>query len=195
MKRAVLCALATLGLAIGSTALGQSTIVGSGHDLSWAGGGQICVPCHTPHDAYSSTAPLPVEMVLWNHQATTQTFTMYTTLTGNTGTPDGSSLLCLSCHDGVTAIDNYGGNNGGIVMTGSAVVGTDLSDDHPIGIEYPSGNPNYHAVPQNNLPLFNDGTLDRVECASCHDPHGAGFDYFLRDTTAGSQICLDCHDL
>lgn len=173
----------------------SAQIVGSDHDLSSGiGQGQVCVPCHTPHDAYAYNNT--VEMVLWNHEETTQTFTMYTTLSGNTGTPDGSSLLCLSCHDGVTAIDNYGGNTGGsTVMTGPHVIGTDLSDDHPIGIEYPSSNPKFHPTPQNGLPLFNDGTIDRVECASCHDPHGAGFDEFLRDTTNGSQICFDCHNL
>ena len=184
------------GLAIcASTALGQSTIVGSDHDLSSGiGGGQICVPCHTPHDAYYAQGAAP-ERVLWNHQVTTQTFTMYTTLKGNTGTPNGTSLLCLSCHDGVTAMDNYGGNLGGSqVMTGSHALGTDLSNDHPIGIEYPAADPGFHPVPQNGLPLFNDGSIDRVECPSCHDPHGAGFGKFLRDTTSGSQICLNCHD-
>lgn len=185
-----------IGLAIlCGIAVAQSTVRGSAHDLSSGiGAGQVCVPCHTPHDAYAYNNT--VERVLWNHQETTQVFTMYTTTTGNTGTPDGSSLLCLSCHDGVTAMDNYGGKTGGsTVMTGKNVVGTDLSNDHPIGIEYPASDPNYHPQPQNDLPLFNDGTIYRVECASCHDPHGAGFPDFLRDTMSGSQLCFDCHDI
>lgn len=37
-----------------------------------------------------------------------------------------------------------------------------------------------------------------VECASCHDPHNTsvttGLVSFLRDTNAGSQICLTCHN-
>lgn len=37
-----------------------------------------------------------------------------------------------------------------------------------------------------------------VECASCHDPHNASTATqqvsFLRDTNAGSQICLTCHN-
>ncbi|MEW6072969.1 MAG: cytochrome c3 family protein [Planctomycetota bacterium] len=192
-----LALLTAAALALTGTALGQSTIVGSDHDFSSTfGGGQICVPCHTPHNAYPYGAGNTVKRVLWNHQETTQTFTMYVTLDGHSGTPDGTSLLCLSCHDGVTAMDNYGGNTGGSnVMTGGAVVGTDLSNDHPIGIEYPAADPDYQATPLNGLPLFNDGTKDRVECATCHDPHGAGFGDFLRDTTGGSQICLDCHDI
>jgi len=180
------------------TAGAQATIVGSKHDFSATfGGGQLCVPCHTPHDAYPY-AGNTVSAALWNHQETTQNFTMYTTLQGNTGTPDGTSLLCLSCHDGVTAMDNYGGNTGGTtVMTGTAVVGIDLSDDHPIGLEYPAADPNYQPAPLNGLPLFNDGTIDRVECGSCHDPHGAGagFTFFLRDTTNSSQLCTNCHDV
>lgn len=173
----------------------QSTIVGSSHDFSSSfGGGEICVPCHTPHNAYPYAGAV-VERVLWNHQETSQTFQMYTTLGGNTGSPDGTSLLCLSCHDGVTAMDNYGGTTGGSsVMVGNGVVGVDLTDDHPIGIEYPSSDPNFQTTPLNGLPLFNDGSILRVECTSCHDPHGAGFGKFLRDTEAGSQICLDCHD-
>lgn len=197
MKSVSLSLTLAAGVIFASTAFGQSTIVGTAHDLSSGiGSGEICVPCHTPHDAYSSAVPLQVEMVLWNHEATAATFTMYTTIKGNTGTPDGTSMLCLSCHDGVTAMDNYGHSTGGSnVMTGWHVVGTDLTDDHPIGIEYPAGDPDYHAVPQNGLPLWNDGSKDRVECTTCHDPHGAGFANFLRDTTSGSQICLDCHDV
>ena len=180
-------------LVFAGTVAAQSTIIGSDHDLSSGiGGSQVCVPCHTPHNAYPSNS---MKRVLWNHQVTTQTFTMYTTMKGNTGTPDGSSLLCLSCHDGVTAMDNFGGNVGGsAVMTGSAVVGTDLSNDHPIGIEYPASDPDFHPVPQNGLPLFNDGSKDRVECPTCHDPHGAGYGKFLRETTSGSSLCLSCHD-
>lgn len=195
MKRVLFLLFVMAMVAIGTTAYGQSTIVGSAHDFSGSfGSGRICVPCHTPHNAYPYTHT--AERALWNHQETTQTFTMYTTLTGNTGTPDGTSLLCLSCHDGITAMDNYGGNTGGTqqMTPGVNVVGIDLSDDHPIGIAYPSADPNYQASPLNGLPLFNDGTDDRVECGTCHDPHGAGNANFLRDITTNSQLCLDCHD-
>jgi predicted CXXCH cytochrome family protein len=194
MKHLVLFVSIAAVLIFAATASGQTTIVASSHDFSGSfGTGRICVPCHTPHDAYfyGNTT----ERALWNHEETSQTFAMYTTLAGNTGTPDGTSLLCLSCHDGVTAMDNYGGTSGGSLnMTGDAVVGIDLSDDHPIGIEYPSADPGYEATPLNGLTLYNDGSIDRVECGSCHDPHGAGFTFFLRDTTANSQLCTDCHN-
>ncbi|MFL5422381.1 MAG: cytochrome c3 family protein [Myxococcales bacterium] len=32
-----------------------------------------------------------------------------------------------------------------------------------------------------------------VECASCHDPHGTGNEYFLRVRKERSELCLSCH--
>lgn len=79
-------------------------------------GQQICIFCHTPHNAYvDGGAPL------WNHKLSTQTFSRYSSTTDNfqirkSATisaaagygagwqPDGSSKLCLSCHDGVTKL-------------------------------------------------------------------------------------------
>lgn len=194
---------------MGATATAQTVwtqIDGSPHDFEGQfGATAICEPCHTPHNAYPyTTAPgtNTVQRALWNHFETEQNFGMYLTLAGNQGTADGTSLLCLSCHDGVTAMDNYGGGTSGTTTMSvfnpgtTAVVGTDLTDDHPIGIEYPSGNSRYNATPGNGLPLYNDGTIDRVECGSCHDPHGGtGFGWFLRDDPAGSLICLDCHNI
>lgn len=76
------------------------------------GGQQICIFCHTPHNA-SSQSPAP----LWNRNLSTQTFSRYSSATlqirvnpttsslaqyGSGAQPDGSSRLCLSCHDGVS---------------------------------------------------------------------------------------------
>jgi len=52
------------------------------------------------------------------------------------GQPDGVSKLCLSCHDGTVALDSYGGVNGSTIITGSALLGTDLSTSHPISMKY-----------------------------------------------------------
>jgi hypothetical protein len=75
------------------------------------------------------------------------------------------SMACLSCHDGTQAMDNVinapgsgglttdGGGNDGLAYTwtgstvnaagrlssGVALIGTDLSNDHPIGIQYCGG--------------------------------------------------------
>ena len=80
--------------------------------------------------------------------------------------PVGSiSVACLSCHDGTQAMDNIinapgsggvtadGGGNAGLAFTwtganvnaagnltgGAALIGTDISNDHPIGIQYCGG--------------------------------------------------------
>jgi predicted CXXCH cytochrome family protein len=157
-------------------------------------GNQVCLPCHTPHNAL-----LPgEENVLWNHAETQETFTMYSS---SAGQPEGASKMCLSCHDGVTAIDSYGGNIGSIVLTGDAALGTDLSDDHPIGIEYPSDPAGYND-PSTFDPGINYGPgvqlveingTERVECTSCHEPHNNGLSNFLRVPLQESYICLQCH--
>jgi len=157
-------------------------------------GNQVCIACHTPHNAL-----LPGdENVLWNHAITQETFIMYKSTAGQ---PEGPSKMCLSCHDGVTALDSYGGNTGTIVMTGAAALGTDLSDDHPIGIEYPTGDVEYQdpatfAPGINNGPgvqLIPIGGVDRVECTSCHHVHNNGLGNFLRVPVLESYICLQCH--
>jgi hypothetical protein len=96
--------------------------------------------------------------------------TLQTPSLDGTVAPVGSiSLACLSCHDGTQAMDNIinapgsggfdvtgGGVNGlgytwtsasagvvdadGRLIGGVAALGTDLSNDHPIGIQYCGGN-------------------------------------------------------
>lgn len=159
-------------------------------------GNQVCLPCHTPHNALQSGE----ENVLWNHAETGETFNMYSSAAGQ---PQGPSKKCLSCHDGVTAIDNYGGNGGtGIKITGSAALGDDLSNDHPIGIVYPTARPAEFNDPSTFAPGINNGPgvglvsingADRVECTSCHEPHNNGLTNFLRVPLQESYICLQCH--
>jgi predicted CXXCH cytochrome family protein len=182
-----------LVLCVPISSFGQG-IQGSKHDFSnetWANS-TICLPCHVPHNS------LPSQGSLWNHEVTNQTFTMYTTVTGQTGQLSGKSKLCLSCHDGVTAIDSYGGSTGSTLMTGTSVVGTDLTNDHPIGIQYPPPSAtvsNYHDPPQGGVKLLDVDGTDQVECSSCHDVHNnVNFTKLLRDSQTGSQICLDCHN-
>lgn len=171
-------------------------------------GNRVCLPCHTPHNAYPDAGD--ITQVLWNHEETDVVFEMYTTLTKRTGTgPDGPSKMCLSCHDGVTAIDNYGNPSGGmsggtIVMTGPLAIGSDadLTDDHPIGLEYPTDRPAEYNDPATFAPGINNGPglrlasidgADRVECSSCHEPHNNGLGRFLRVPIQESYLCLQCH--
>src|SRR4030042_6518050 len=58
----------------------QAGITGSPHDFSSNGwsGGQICIVCHTPHNASGNTiAPL------WNHETTGANFQIYQSSTLN----------------------------------------------------------------------------------------------------------------
>lgn len=159
-------------------------------------GNQVCLPCHTPHNALLSGD----QNVLWNHAETGETFVMYKSTAGQ---PEGPSKLCLSCHDGVTAVDNYGGTGGtGLVITGSAALGTDLSNDHPIGVTYPTSLPAEYHDPNTFAPgigngpgvrLVNINGTDRVECTSCHNVHNNGLGSFLRVPIQESYLCLQCH--
>ncbi len=183
--------------------LGQ--ITGSAHDFkaeTWNTSGEICIVCHTPHNADATVTDAP----LWNHQVTAATFTVYTssTLDATVGQPDGNSKLCLSCHDGTVAIDNFGGATSGTVyIDGSDSLGTSLADDHPISFDYNT------ALATADGDLFDPSTAssglgstiaadmlfnNRLQCASCHDVHNAGIDNLLVKSNAASALCLTCHD-
>lgn len=197
------------------------------HNLSAVGIGSIkstsetkvCIFCHTPHLAIPDTP-------LWNHELPAgQTYTPYTssTIVSVPGQPNGSSKLCLSCHDGTIALGsvlnmpgtnrNQGnfGNEAGVIeglespMPGvsSAMLGTDLRDDHPVSFVYntalSNANPELH--PPHTLmsgPVKPD-SLGYLQCTSCHDPHTDDNPNFLRlaSTDAGgygAQLCRTCHN-
>ena len=189
---------------ISSPLQGQSSIVGSKHDFSqyaWSGG-ELCLPCHTPMPRTYGFPRREQPKVIWSRDLSRASFTMYANLKVSrmaTGQPGESSKLCLSCHDGTTAVDSYGGSSGSRYVRGSANIGTDLRDDHPIGLVYPSGAAGYNhpaTFPAGGVRLLrSEGISNRVECSSCHDPHGAGYESFLRAPMTGSALCLQCHNV
>lgn len=184
---------------------GQS-IVGTDHDFSGQGwsNGEICIVCHTPHHSNNSIISAP----LWNHEVTTATFTLYSssTLNATLGQPDGNSKLCLSCHDGTVAVDNFGGQTGGSYFVGGdELIGTDLSNDHPVSFVYDatlaSADPGLYDPTTTNSGL--GGTIDsdmlfdtKLQCASCHDVHNnsGGWNNLLVKSNASSGLCLTCHN-
>lgn len=201
----LLGATALIGIA-GSSATAQ--ITNSAHDFSsysWSGG-EICKPCHTPHFANYSAGRL------WNHALTEATYTMHN---GNPGSAaadmDKNSRLCLSCHDGTVALDSFGGTTGTNFIPGSANLGTDFRDDHPIGSGaiYPTSpstsfnpqDPITHQVTFNGHTLRlrswvdpNNTTQYVVGCRTCHDPHNRGnYGHMLQFSNASSALCLTCH--
>lgn len=194
------------------------SIVNTLHNQSgaiWNTTGEICVICHAPHNGVAAgNGPL------WNHDLSTVTsYTMYQDPNGTIdgvidGTPSGPSVLCLSCHDGTVAVDAYGGNiNPGAYITDpNKILGTDLSNDHPISITYDdttAGTDGALYLPSSTNVTIGDpadetksGTIQnlmtfngKVQCPSCHDVHGK-FAYttaLLKRDRAGSAICLTCH--
>jgi hypothetical protein len=196
---------AVAGLFIAGTASAQS-IAGSPHDFSLSGwaGGQICIACHTPHNSITEPSGLAP---LWNHTLTTATFTLYTgvDMQATPGDPvaaGGISLLCLSCHDGTVALDSYGGATGSVFIGGAANVGTDLSDDHPIVIDFNATlQPDMNDPATTNSGVTGGTTVAAdmlfggvVECASCHNVHNeSGQDELLIRSNAGSGMCQVCH--
>jgi len=64
------------------------------HNLNTSGvtlpGQQVCLPCHTPHNALKYGE----DGVLWNHVETGVNFTMYYS---GADQPAGHSKMCLSC--------------------------------------------------------------------------------------------------
>lgn len=111
--RKVIALVAAAGLiAAATSAFAAVTIVGSKHDLSSkiAAGltkgtsTQICVYCHTPHNAVEAN-------VLWNrNNPAGSKFKLYSGVgMVNTSiksglTADSTSLFCMSCHDGFTDV-------------------------------------------------------------------------------------------
>jgi len=202
MQRVLSCLVLIGIVAIYAVSAEAQTIVGSAHDFSGEGwsGGEICGPCHTPHNALASDIPL------WSHALTVATFTLYSssTLDADLGQPTGASKACLSCHDGTVALDSFGGNVGTDIIDGDANLTTDLSDDHPVSFIYDG------ALAADDGDLYDPstassglgGTIDedlllagRMECSSCHNPHNeSGEDHLLTKSNAGSALCLTCHD-
>jgi len=157
---------------------------------------QICIFCHTPHNSTPQGA-------LWNRKDTTATFGHYSTATlvilhaptkttASYGEPNGSSRLCLSCHDGVTALGllkngpqifMQGGND---LITGIAKFDANKvrKGHHPVSFRF---NPavrdainvqksGVNAVQLPTLPAVKrfygtDRVKEWMQCMTCHDPH------------------------
>lgn len=192
---------------------------------------RICVYCHHPHNAVSINDDLntgtDVENAsyspLWNRRANAaRNYTGYNngSMMANSGTDatdkrhvlnaaeegggvgiKGVSLLCMSCHDGVTAMSAYSqSNNSG--KTGSTLNGQDatnptnalstslassfegdMNNHHPMGFKY-------NAVQAVDEEIADSGTImvkttqvdiqgllygtgqdGTMECVTCHDVH------------------------
>ncbi len=171
-------------------------IEGSKHDFSRLGLGQgeLCLPCHTPHDA-----AVPQAGALWDHQESqNRSIKLFQ---GRPGQAGPGTLMCLSCHDGSTAVDAFGGRTGHVRIHEfsrelRSLIGAhgDLSSDHPVGIPYPEHDRTYRSraeVEADGLVTLPNG---QVECTSCHDVHNHfGHEKMLVKSNERSALCLTCH--
>lgn len=130
-----------------------------------AGTTEICVFCHTPHASNTGVkAPLWNKPVAAGASYTTYNTSVSATIDGNVDM-SGISLACLSCHDGTQAMDTMinkpgsgGYTAGGSTLGGTwagarqdgtgkminggefiSMLGQDLTNDHPVGIQYCGG--------------------------------------------------------
>jgi hypothetical protein len=163
---AVVALTAFAATAAYASQLPQTGINGSMHDINSMTASytpdtflRSCVFCHTPHNAAPN--PAGTEAPLWNHAANVGSYVgaAYTWIApanvaaGVNFAPDpliGPSRLCMSCHDGQTAVDSHGSAGfsaaGGTVMSSGyadPILGgtakryiSDLSVTHPIGFQY-----------------------------------------------------------
>lgn len=219
IRKPALVLVMSLVIIISATAL--AGVVDTKHNFSsptasptafFYGTTQVCVFCHAPHNAMTIGA-------LWNHDYNPgQSYQMYTSDTMDmtqSANPNNGSLVCLSCHDGTIAINSLnnvpgssgagsygspGGSNldgSGLLTSGShSFVGTDLRDDHPVGLTYDTTkDTNFH--PKTGNPLaYPDKLLSEgfyVECISCHNPHDNTYSSFLVESNENSSLCMRCH--
>lgn len=207
MTRSVSAALVVIALFGASLVQAQITVSSPGnkHNLSVSGPGpvkavgvtEICVFCHTPHNA-SPGVPL------WNQELSSASYQPYTssTLKAAVGVPTGSSKLCLGCHDGTIALGStrsrgrismQGVGSSG-VLTGASALGTDLRHDHPISFVPVTGGQILAPPPGSPVQLDASG---QVQCRSCHEPHRMDADpttgKFLVMNNSASGLCLVCH--
>jgi predicted CXXCH cytochrome family protein len=203
----ILAVLAIMLVTTGTAYAQKSAMVGGDHDVRVAGTtGDLCSACHTPHNANAS-----FQALLWNRSLPAATSFQVYDSTVNPDFKGGAvslaggtqvSLLCLSCHDGTTALNTVlqpapGTSLMTSKITGSSLLGTDLRNDHPVAFSYDAAatapgaklvaNPDITKVK-----LFGATGSRRVECGSCHDAHSTAA-AFLRTPNTNSQLCLACH--
>jgi len=224
MKRKILVLTVVMVAAIALLGVGvaQASITSTKHNLSPSGPGtikasgsqqnsEICIWCHTPHSANITAGN---GGPLWNKGNNATSYTMYGTtlaLTTPDATPNGSSKACLSCHDGVSAINSmvntsgpggvfsaatptlveFGATPAGTarLMTGPTNMGTSLANDHPVSIVYTATTKASLRV--TSTTFGTSGTIasllrsSKVECSSCHDAHVASGDSTAQGSIAG----------
>lgn len=211
--------MAVLALLAAAPAIANS-VVGSSHDMVFSGfasapvGGstEVCIFCHTPHGAQTTVTQAP----LWNNtlSASINVAGIYNSATMNYTVTDAQInatdvRLCLACHDGGVGEPVNQPNSGNMeistnTMSANALIGTNLTNDHPIGIDLggtpETTDPGLHSIAEitgatgfNENPFYG-GASNTIWCSTCHDVHDNADVPFLRMNNAGSAMCKACHN-
>lgn len=164
---------------------------------------EICIFCHTPHGAEASSQ-------LWNRQQPLGPFNLYAgalSIKGpvpeaqyGTDYPNGSTRLCLSCHDGVSSVGailnpsnktlelpiimafdtlaDYNSLGAGLHPDNPEGMIVKLEQSHPVSFVYDA---NVVAALNGIVPGSYNFPVDpaiirldaksRMQCTACHDPH------------------------
>lgn len=193
-------------------------ISGSKHDFKTTGytgdggtfvGHNKCGTCHAAHKVkkvsplWGRDNPTATGWIVWNGQDAgqaldgTENTAEFLSAAELTGTGTG---MCMSCHDGQTAIGTYKDATGTSVPVYMRAAyrgtwGRALADMHPVGHVVPFGAPGWKAdlAAGNAASGSNVATEARgsVGCTSCHSMHNSeNSSKILR----GGDRCLACHD-
>jgi predicted CXXCH cytochrome family protein len=169
------------------------------HDLN----GQRCIACHVPRlssPPESQPGTACDKRLLWDCELLTRTFQTYDAPMPSSPAapvPDEtqvrmSSLLCASCHDGVSTFTMSGPN--GFRARSSFTTVKGLQNEHPIDVTHdPAKDPSLAAlnVVSRQVKLFGNGS--KVQCATCHNVHDSSDPKLLRMPNNNSALCLTCH--
>ena len=157
-------------------------------------GQQICIFCHTPH-----SANIVGQAPLWNRAFSNESFQRYTSLTlkirgianaqyVENAQPNGSSKLCLSCHDGVSRLGAvYNGPEITMVKANPVIEGLASfkpdtnkmkSGHHPVSFVYTAAIASTITTAKGTtyvmptaLPAVKLDKQGRMQCTTCHDAH------------------------
>ena len=195
--------LAVLALALVASPA-YAVITGSAHDLTSVANEELCAYCHTPHAAAAAVAPL------WNRTLINPSanYTGTGTFSQNgandyTGT---DVALCLSCHDGATAMNAVVNMPNSVALADATSVanngvkfvniGANLSNDHPVGFNFADADTADGEIVDPGFGGAFAGVLTGgglFQCSSCHDVHNNDNGAFLVMSNANSDLCLACH--
>ncbi len=213
MKK-TLPALFMAAFVLSATTAALAGLAGSKHDLTrderesyTAEEGALCLFCHTPHGDSGAS-----QGALWAQQQkgpSRQYYALYDWEAASGGPPadkpDAGTLNCLSCHDGTigpsmpnTILEparsaERGGRGVAAYGPPHRFERREIIVDHPVGSLYRAGRAglgNPASVKEKGLNLFGPGE-NRIECASCHNPHTTKNVFMLEKPV--NDLCAACH--